>query len=256
MEQRSYGKIEWLFYIIIIPLLFTGLLSGIVLQIMGYDVTGKLMSVARNTPVLSSIVPADDATKQERSEIRKIQSQLDEANKQLEALKQSNTQLTDELAAKDSQLNQDQQKKDQQKKQETASQSADDYWKGQARMYAEMSPKKAAEILAALPVIEARAVMGRMSSDGKVAILEQMDPKIVAILQSNPADVQVQENRSAESHLKQDPNLYSLMAPDKAAAILAEMPTGQAKQILAGLKKEEKAAILEQMDPKKAKDLI
>lgn len=256
MEERSYGKLEWLFYIIIIPLLFTGLLSGVVLQIMGYDVTGKLMSVARSTPVISSIVPPDDATKKERSEIRKLQAQLDEANKQLDALKQTNAQLTDEVAAKDSQLNQQQQKKDEQKKQETAAQSADDYWKGQARMYADMSPKKAAEILAAIPVVEARAVLGRMSSDGKVAILEQMDPKIVSILQSNQADIQVQENRSAESHVKQDPNLYSLMAPEKAAAILAEMPAAQAKQILAGLKKEEKAAILEQMDPKKAKDLI
>ncbi|MFC4768787.1 hypothetical protein [Effusibacillus consociatus] len=250
MEERAYGKMEWLFYIIILPLLFTSLILGLVLQFMGYNVTGKLLSVARQTPVISSIVPPDEKTKQERSEVRKLTAELDQVKKDLEQAKQTSEQYAQDLAQKEQQVAQLKQKNEQADKQESDRQAADEYWKTQAKVYSEMSPKNAAGILASLPLVEARAIIGRMTTDVKASVLEKMDPKYAALIESNAGNPN--DQKSAQDHYKTTPSVYSLMSPDKAAKILSEMTAQQARMILNGMNVEAKAAILEKMDPVKA----
>lgn len=256
MEKRNYGKLEWFFYIIVLPLLFTGLISGLVLQFLGYDVTGKLMSIARHTPVISSIVPPDEATKKERSEVRKLESQLNETKQAYESIQQSSETLKQDLANKEAELKKLKQNMENTKTQEKEQQTADEYWKKQAKVYSEMSPKNAAGILAALPMTEARAVLGRMGLDVKASILEKMDPKVVAALESDTGNMQENSRQSADDYTKANTKIYNLMAPDKAAAILSEMSIEQARMIVSGLNTETRAAILEKMDPKIAAKLI
>lgn len=256
MEKRDYGKLEWFFYIIVLPLLFTGLISGIVLQFMGYDVTGKLMSIARKTPVISSIVPPDEATKKERSEVRKLQSQLNESMQAFEAAQKSLQTLKQDLAGKEAELNKLKQADEDAKKQKQEQQAADAYWKKQAAVYSEMSPKNAAGILTAMPLNEARAILGRMDLDVKASILEKMDPKVVSVLESGSADMQENGRQSADDYIKASAKIYNLMSPAKAAAILSEMTVEQARGIVRELSTETRAAILENMDPKIAAKLI
>lgn len=256
MKERTYGKMEWFFYIIILPLLFTGLISGIVLQFMGYDVTGKLMSVARHTPVISSIVPPDEQTKQELSEVRKLQSQLDEAQKALTQVQQSASTSKQDLSAKEAELNKLKEQMKQSNQQSSDQQTADEYWKKQAKVYSQMSPKNAAGLLSALPMNQAKAILDRLGVDDKASILEKMDPKTAALLQSDLTAMQESGLQSADDYFKAKSSLYSTMAPDKAAAILSQLPSNVARAILLNLDVQTRSAILENMKPDVASKLI
>lgn len=251
MEERTYGKMEWLFYIIILPLLFTSLIVGLVLQFMGYNVSGKLMSIARHTPVLSSIVPPDEATKKELSEINRLQAQLDEATKVLDEVQKKNETLQQDLGAKDSELMKLLQKIDAEKKQAGDRQAAAELLKTKARIYSEMSPKNAAAIISKLPPGEAREVLGAIKPDIRASILEKMDPQIAAALESGDAAPTGETSPFSTDKAK----MYGSMSPAKAAAILAQVPVPEARAILAGMNAETRALILEKMDPKMAAQL-
>ncbi|BCJ85263.1 magnesium transporter MgtE N-terminal domain-containing protein [Effusibacillus dendaii] len=247
--ERNYGKMEWLFYMIILPLLFTSVMVGLVLQLMGYNVTGKLLTVARHTPGLSAIIPPDEATKQEQSQVSKLQKMLEDVKQALGMSQQTNDLLKADLDTKNSELAKLQQqaadklKADQQLQQNMAQ------WKQQAKMYSNMSPQNAASILSQMPVADAKNILSVMNADAKASILEKMDPQKAAGIESGVA---VQNAAAASPFTTNQAKVYGLMNPAKAAAVLSSMPVADSRQILSGMNPESRAPILENMDPKYA----
>lgn len=249
MEERAYGKLEWFFYIIILPLLFTCLILGLVLQFMGYNVTGKLMSIARQTPVIGSMLPADEATKKQQSELRKLQAQLDEANKSLATTKTTNDLLQQDVNSRNAELEKLKQKEEADKKLQADKKAVDDYWKGKAKTYTEMSAKSAASILSKIPAQEARAILDVMQTDVRAAIMEKMDPKTAARLESEGA---LRQSADPYPYVSEKAKMYGSMSPSKAASIISELPISDARGILSQMTADTKAPIIEQMDPKVA----
>ncbi|GAX91450.1 magnesium transporter MgtE N-terminal domain-containing protein [Effusibacillus lacus] len=246
-EERSYGKLEWLFYIIILPLLFTLLILGLVLQFMGYNVTGKLLAIARQTPVLSSIVPPDEATRKERSELQKLQAQLDEANKQLTSVQQSKDLLQQDLQTRDAELAKLKKTAEDQKKREEERKQIEKYWQDKAQIFSSMSPKNAASILSQTAPFEARSILYAMDAETKAAILAKMDPKVAASLENGST---LPPQTEPTQFFSEKARTYGSMDPAKAASILSQIPVQESRAILDQMNAESRAAIIEKMDPK------
>lgn len=183
MEQEAhrYGKLEWFLYIVVLPLLFTALLSGIILQFLGVDVTGKIVSAARTIPVVNQVLPSDEQAADAPSPQEEQAKQLQAAQDKTQALEKSKAQLEEDLVKKNAEIEKLKKQLEDLKKKEseqTAKQPVKDPVKEQALVYAEMSPAKAADILSKLAVTDAKKILSKMSSDEQAAILEKMDSTI------------------------------------------------------------------------------
>lgn len=185
MEQEThrYGKLEWLLYIVVLPLLFTALLSGIILQFLGVDVTGKIVSAARTIPVVSQVLPAEekpaDAPTAEQEQAKQLQETQDKA----QALEKTKTQLEEDLVKKNAEIEKLNKQLEDLKKKETeeaTKKPAKDPVKEQALVYAEMSPAKAAAIMEQLSVTEVKQLLSKLTSDQQAAIVEKMQPAFAA----------------------------------------------------------------------------
>lgn len=59
---------------------------------------------------------------------------------------------------------------------------SDDIWKERAKVYTNMDPAKAANVIAQLPLTQARAIVRAMPSSARTDILSKMDPNLAARL--------------------------------------------------------------------------
>jgi flagellar motility protein MotE (MotC chaperone) len=188
--ERRYSGMEWVFYIIILPMLFTALLVGIILQFLGYDITGKIGHAARSLPVINKIMPADPNEVAADNAAVDPAKQLQDAQDQVQSLENSKKQLEDDLVKKDSEIEklkkqiEDLKKKPDAQKDDSATAATDPYVQ-QAQVYSQMNASKAAVIMAQLSVTEAKRIMAKMTNDQKAAILEKMDPAIASKILSS-----------------------------------------------------------------------
>src|SRR5690349_566664 len=105
-ETHRYGKLEWLMYIVVLPLLFTALLSGINLQFLGFDITGKIATAAKQIPGVSQLVGKDSkSTTANGSAVSPEQTkQLQDAQDKLKAMETSKKQVEDDLVKKNAEI--------------------------------------------------------------------------------------------------------------------------------------------------------
>lgn len=181
--EHRYSKMEWLFYIIILPLLFTALLSGIILQFLGFDVTGKIAGAARELPVVSSFFPEEQgaAVDAQAAADTAKQKKIQELQDQVTALEGEKQQAQSDLKKKDNEINR-------LKEQITdleAKVGTKDPLKAKAETYAAMAPAKAALVMTQMSVTEAKQLLAKMDSKAQAAILEQMEPAIAAKMMSS-----------------------------------------------------------------------
>ena len=189
-ETHRYGKLEWIFYIVVLPLLFTALLSGIILQFLGFDITGKVANAAKHVPGVSKLLPQDqqataDSTPSQPDPVQQKQEAEDKAK----ALESAKKQLEDDLVKKNAEIDQLKKQAEADKKKQAAEEEEaappPDPVKDMAKVYAQMSPAKAAAIMSNLSVTEAKEILSKMSSSQKAAILEKMEPLIASKILSS-----------------------------------------------------------------------
>jgi flagellar motility protein MotE (MotC chaperone) len=190
-ETHRYGKLEWFFYIVVLPLLFTALLSGIILQFLGFDITGKVANAAKHVPGVSKLLPQDQqetADSTPSTQPDPVQ-QKQEAEDKAKALENSKKQLEDDLVKKNAEIDQLKKQAEADKKKQDAEDAEaappPDPVKDMAKVYAQMSPAKAAAIMSNLSVTEAKEILSKMSSSQKAAILEKMEPLIASKILSS-----------------------------------------------------------------------
>ncbi|HEU4964245.1 MAG TPA: hypothetical protein VFV52_10395 [Bacilli bacterium] len=185
-ENHRYSGFQWVLYIVILPLLFTALLSGIILQFFGFDIAGKVADAARSIPVVGQWLP--DAEDEATANLDPAE-QLAQAQTQVTKLEADSKQLQSDLDKKDAEIERLKQQIEDLKKKKAAAAAqadaendsvaqADDSLVAQAKVYAEMSPSKAAPILGQLSVTLAKQILDNMTIDQQAAILEKMDPAI------------------------------------------------------------------------------
>lgn len=192
MEKESSGGWEK-FLMISIPIVFTVVLLGVLLTLFNVDIRNNLLDVANKIPVVKDWVP-DPVLDPEKKKLEKSEQQVESAEVTINKLKAQVSEKETELkAAKDATTTEakkasDLQKKldDAEKAAETAAQNPEtesDYQKqikDLAKMYADMSPSKAAPILQNMTNEEMVLLLSAMQSAARTKVLEKMDPKTAA----------------------------------------------------------------------------
>ncbi|MFB8373536.1 MotE family protein [Paenibacillus taichungensis] len=192
MEKESSGGWEK-FLMISIPIVFTVVLLGVLLTLFNVDIRNNLLEVANKIPIVKDWVP-DPVLDPEKKKLEKSEQQVESAEATIDKLKAQVSEKETELkAAKDATTTEakkasDLQKKldDAEKAAETAAQNPEtesDYQKqikDLAKMYADMSPSKAAPILQNMTNEEMVLLLSVMQSAARTKVLEKMDPKIAA----------------------------------------------------------------------------
>jgi flagellar motility protein MotE (MotC chaperone) len=281
--EQGYSKWEWLFYIVLLPLLFTALLTGIILTFLGYNVVFTVHEAANKIPFLERIIPdpvadqgevpdagngknsvSEEMTtelKKRDSEIQRLQIEMEQKNKQLAELQSKNSELQKENEAETLT----------EKEHQTQLQQLSSLFGG-------MSPGKAAPIIENLTTEEAVLVLSQMKLDERGRVLEKMDPKKaadVSILLKDATPTKDREIAALQERVNlltqvlseqqkkgvSDKDLaaaYAAMDPPKAAVILTELYKGspnQAIQIFATMDQQALSQILAEMDGKTASNI-
>jgi len=188
--EKNYSKLEWLFFMVIVPVLFITILSVILLWFLDYDVKGKILTSLNQVPVIEKIIPDSYVTQstkqtsakpdpQQEKMMQELKSALDQKNAELKKLQTDNSSKQAEI----DQLNRQLEKLNKQNQiKSTTDQSNQQEWANLAKIYSNMEPANAASILANLNEQDAANILSQMSVDSKSLILEKMDPKKAANL--------------------------------------------------------------------------
>ncbi|MBM6618443.1 MotE family protein [Bacillus suaedaesalsae] len=175
-ESTFLGKIQWLFFVVFIPLLFAIAVTLVVLNIAGVDVEGAVKKYGAHVPGVSKLV-ADKNTiniedklrkdigdleatnKEQIDQISSLEKEIEQRDKELDQLKSKIDELTEQLNDEESeQANSTQTKKE------------------ISKAFESMSAKNAAAIVAEMQASEALKILQALSTDTLSSILEKMDP--------------------------------------------------------------------------------
>ncbi|WP_052947544.1 MotE family protein [Aneurinibacillus tyrosinisolvens] len=191
-EEQSYSKLEWFFYIVFIPLLFTVVLAGIIAQMFGYNVVGVLAKGLNQIPVVEKVIPDSIApAPPTATEGKKTSGTNDNTTGELRAQILSKDK---EIAAIKEASNNDKQTIRQLEQQiaslkqasaagsEAAAADRKKQIQDVAKTYTSMSAGKAAPIIEKLTLQEASYVMLAMKPEERAAIFAKMDPQKAADL--------------------------------------------------------------------------
>jgi len=253
-EERSYNKLEWFFYIIFIPVLFTLVLSAIIAQMFGYNVVGVLAKELNNLPVVEKTIPDAAVT---RSETAADGTKTDEKDIKISELEAKLAAKEREIEKIKKEAQQEQQKSKQLAQQAEVQQEADKAAQAQAneekqkqiknlaKIYTSMSAGKAAPILEKMAPEESASLLLVMKAEERSAIMAKMDPKKAADLSlllketslHNTTDPGALQQRLME--LK-----YNASVRELASSIASMQPASAADLIERMFKADEKKAVL------------
>ncbi|WP_243734877.1 MotE family protein [Paenibacillus turpanensis] len=206
MEKGSYSGFErFLFYAI--PIVFTLLLTGVLLTVFGYDVVNQTLKAANKVPLLNTVIPdpkkeagsepkgsaaETEAEPQAEEQVAELQGKLTEKDQEINTLTAANSE-------KDETIKKLQADAEALKKQAEEKKQSDEEYRARikslAEMYAQMSPTKAGPILQNLTLAEQVLVLSEMGQDDRVELLEKMDPKKAAEASIALKDVSLAENQ-------------------------------------------------------------
>ncbi|MBM6387799.1 kinesin [Paenibacillus illinoisensis] len=182
------------FLMISIPIVFTVVLLGVLLTLFNVDIRNNMLELANKIPVVKDWVP-DPVLDPEKEKLDESEKQVESAEATIEKLKSQVAAKETELqAAKEATTTEAKKASDLQAKLDEAEEAAEtaaaevpesesDYQKqikDLAKMYADMSPSKAAPILQNMTNEEMVLLLSAMQSTARTKVLEKMDPKTAA----------------------------------------------------------------------------
>ncbi|MEK4357273.1 kinesin [Paenibacillus sp. FSL M7-1455] len=253
IEKESAGGFEkFLFFMI--PIIFTVVLIGVLLTLFNVDVRNSVLSVADKIPVVKNWVP-DPVKDPEKTKLQNAKDQVKSANATIDELK-------NKLAAKEADLQKAKEEKAEQEQKvkslqdqlesaqnaETAAQganpeNADPYEKqikDLAKMYADMSPSKAAPIMQNMTTEEMVLLLSSMKTDSRTAILAKMDPKIAAdvsmklkdAVSSSDLAIAALQSRISKDAAEEKTSASSGLDKTQISQTFASMPAKSAAELL------------------------
>lgn len=274
-SEKSYNGLERFIYIIVLPVLFMLVLTGVLLALFDYDVKGILYSVGKKIPVVSNLVPEEEGLAGEPGSGGSPQ----QGGQNGVGGEEAGDERDDVIAS----LAQDVQQRDDQIKvledsvekllleQEAAVLSTEEYRKqlrDLAAMYANMTASRAAPILENLTMPELVLVLYEMESESRGRLLERMNPKTAADASIQLKDIS-DSNRSVweeaaraareERTMADDPDSIQRLTSEQLAQTFAAMTPTSAATILLELNKTNSAkvvAILKAMDNQSRSSLM
>lgn len=294
VEERKHSRLEWFFYIILLPFLFTIALTGLLLTLLGYDVTNQVLIWGNKVPYVEKVLPEPRIPDEMIVEQPEYEKQVAELNQQLSGLNEEIQQKQFELESiqkeketaeqsiqklKDQMIELQKQMEDDRLNDEQRKQKINEL----AKLYADMSASKAAPILSNLSMEEGVLVLEAMKPDERAAIVSKLDPKKAADLTILLKDTQLSENdeiaalqqrvqaltkalaeiEKTKRDVEEMAASLSIMKPEASADIIIKMlesPTEpsekeKALNILGKMSNQQRGIILENISKKGKTDL-
>ncbi|OLO40896.1 hypothetical protein BTR23_05330 [Alkalihalophilus pseudofirmus] len=181
-NEKEYSKIQWFFFVILIPTIFAIILFAVILIFLGVDLKEKAKEVGGNLPFIGEHFD-EEVEEQEHEDVN-----IDELYEQIAAQQAQIDQLEQQLTQKDEELLQVQQEASsleaQVELQEESVVEVRQDLKEIAKTYEAMSTKNAANILSELPTSEALLHISQISTQPRAGILAKMEPEKAAEIMS------------------------------------------------------------------------
>jgi flagellar motility protein MotE (MotC chaperone) len=266
--EKTYSWFErFLFYTL--PVLFTLLLTGVLLTVFGYNVLDETLRVANKIPGVSKIVPDPLPSETELKAAIQQAKDGEDAGAQSDEEEADTQNAASEAAAKDDQIKQlasESAKKDERIADLTAKvdelqaqldklalsdEEYTDSVRKLADVYAKMTPSKSAPVIESLTLSERVLVLSLMKQNQQVAILEKMDPQTAAetsirlkdVAPAKDAQIAALQERLKRSDSTQAATseeltesevsqTFAQMDPDKAAAVLLAMSEANLNKVV------------------------
>lgn len=191
-NEKDYGKLQWFFFVILIPILFAITLSMIILTVAGINVFELASKYKEKVPVVSSIIKDDEderssdsiyalraTVEEQKATLESYQSEIEKKDAEIESLQAEIDALLEQID-------------DILAEQEETAQSL----KKVADIYTTMSAKNAAAILSELDEDELLPIFKEMKTSDRAAILEKMEPTKAANITRLLTETSEQTNES------------------------------------------------------------
>lgn len=193
-EKQEYSKLQWFFFVIFIPVVFTLTLVFIILSVAGFDVLGKAKSTITNIPVVENLVNKEKENPEE-SAIALKEQETQEENKKLEkTIEEQATMISaleSDVGAKEKEVQKLTQEISSLEKQieEIAKAEEESQSRDIGKLYDNMSSKKAAELIPNLTQDDALLILSSLDDKQVADILSKMSVedavKFTDLLSSN-----------------------------------------------------------------------
>ncbi len=185
-QEKKAGKLQWFFFVIVIPIVFSVTLFIVILNIAGINVGDSVAKIGSNIPFVSSFFEEtgdNEAEKTDNSEkkLKELETLVKDYESQIESLEMEVQAKEDELLKKEQEIEQLTSSLEQK---ESNAEQAEMELKNLSNSFKDMDPEKAAPIFEEMEQSLAIAVLKKLKADERGAIFEYMDPAKVATLSS------------------------------------------------------------------------
>ncbi|MBM7692263.1 flagellar motility protein MotE (MotC chaperone) [Peribacillus deserti] len=196
LEEKKQSRLQWLLFVILIPLMAAAIFSIVILKVAGVNVGNAAKAIGQKIPGVSKVFEEE-----KKPSIELYQKKISGLEESLKQEKTKITQLENIIDSRDKELNNkeiDQQRLQQEVEELTKVQEENKRaFKDIIQTYQTMSPGKAAPILSELSEEESVKILSNISSEALAAILEKMEPAAAARLtQKLTVNVKKQETSS------------------------------------------------------------
>ncbi len=280
VEKASYGAFERFLYIFLIPLIFTLILTGVLLSLFGYDVKETLLKVGHSIPIVGSVVPAPPPTPVPQTDVSGEAADVDALKADLLQKEAELSKIKEESQQKDKTIEDLHNQLEQMQSESAEKGQTDEEYQTQLRrladIYTNMTPSKAAPILERLTMPELVLVLSQMKQDAQSNVLAKMNPQIAAEASIQMKDIVPLKDREMaalqsrlEINRQQDDaaaaklsvsdlaQTFAGMVPNNAAEVLrVMMASDQAKvvAILAAMELQSRSLILSALSDSSKED--
>ena len=267
MEKSTYGPIERFMYLIVIPVIFTGILVVVLFSIFDYDVMNAVLRTLNKVPVVEKLVPnppgelalveeeeqdPDVTLTSDSGEDVPMQGELswhEEELARLTALNAEKDEYIEQLLAELERL---------ETSREEHAIDEEQYGESIQRIssiYAKMMPSRAAAIMQNLTPAERVLILSEMKTNDQIRILEKMDAATAAetsMLLKDAVPVRERQINALQERLNEYVEreqtipealdsrelalTFASMNARSAAALLTEMRNTNEQQVIAILR--------------------
>lgn len=249
-NEQPYSKLQWLFYIILVPLLFITFIIVILLTFAGVNVIDPALAAGQKVPGLSAILPEPKEEENTEQDLDTTGIDLQEATERASKSEAEVSNMERELAQQAEEIKQLLVKLEQaQEKSEEEKLSEEERLiklRELAAIYGGMSTSRSAAILENLTLKEAALIMNELKATEQSAVMAKLEPPFAANL-----TVVMKEMNSAQNPeiaaLQERVNLLMNMLDEDAKAAQATVPLNNMANTISQMPPEQAAAILVDM---------
>ncbi|WP_409305425.1 MotE family protein [Peribacillus sp. SCS-155] len=191
-NEEKQSKLQWFVFVVLIPIIFTLVISIIVLTVAGVDVLKVSKDIGSHVPFLSGMLK-DESEPEKTPTSASTNKKLNELESTIETQKTEMEKMESIIDSRDQQIQRNEAEKQQLEKElediRTAQTKTETELKAIIQTYETMSPKKSAPILTQLAEDESIKILSNMKADTLASIFEQMAPEDAARLTKRLSDV-------------------------------------------------------------------